>query len=64
METIANFLGLTVSELTQLIILVIVLIAGLILLRVLFKLTAALFRLGCFLILLIVTAVLIISWLN
>jgi hypothetical protein len=57
MDVLAELLGLLPGELMQLIILGIVLFVGLILVRVLFRLTATLFRLGCFFILLIVGGV-------
>ncbi|MCA9961511.1 MAG: hypothetical protein R3E31_06400 [Chloroflexota bacterium] len=57
MEGLAELLGVTVAQLTQLATLAVVLFVGLILLRVFMKLTATLFRVGCFGIILIVAAV-------
>lgn len=59
MEQIAQLIGISAAELTQLLILAAVLVVGLVLLRTALKLTAALFRIGCFGILLIVAAVFI-----
>lgn len=57
MEALAELLGLTAAGLTQLIILGAILLVALLVLRVIFRLTATLFRVGCFGILLIVAAV-------
>jgi hypothetical protein len=57
MDALSGLVGLNTAELTQLIILAAVLVVGLFVLRVAFRLTATLFRVGCFGILLIVAAV-------
>ncbi|MCA9936754.1 MAG: hypothetical protein H6662_05240 [Ardenticatenaceae bacterium] len=57
MDAFAEMLGVTAQDLTQLLILVVVLVVGWFLLRLFFKLTAAVFRVGCFGILLIIGAV-------
>lgn len=57
MEQIAQIIGLTAAELTQLVILAGVLLVGLFVLRIMLKLTAALMRIGCIGIVLIVAAV-------
>ncbi|HEX6383800.1 MAG TPA: hypothetical protein VF177_03940 [Anaerolineae bacterium] len=57
MDALAELLGLTAADLTQLIILGVILLVALLVLRVIFRLTTTLFRLGCFGILLIVAAV-------
>ena len=57
MDSIAQLVGLNAAELTQLIILAAVLIVGLFVLRTVLKLTAAIFRIGCFGIIFIVAAV-------
>jgi hypothetical protein len=64
MDELLNSIGLASGEVTQLIILAVVLLVGLFLLRVLFKLTATLFRVGCFAILFIVAAVFVLNLLN
>ncbi len=64
MSELLNSIGLASGEVTQLIILAVVLLVGLFLLRVLFKLTATLFRVGCFAILFIVAAVFVLNLLN
>lgn len=64
MDTIAQFVGLDVAQLTQLAILTAVLVVGLFVLRTVLKLTAAIFRLGCFGILFIVAAVFILQLLS
>ncbi|MEJ2750622.1 MAG: hypothetical protein P8183_22360 [Anaerolineae bacterium] len=64
MDELLNSIGLASGEVTQLIILAVVLLVGLVLLRVLFKLTATLFRVGCFAILFIVAAVFVLNLLN
>ncbi|MCA9929557.1 MAG: hypothetical protein KC419_13820 [Anaerolineales bacterium] len=64
MDTIAQFVGLDVAQLTQLAILAAVLVVGLFVLRTVLKLTAAIFRLGCFGILFIVAAVFILQLLS
>jgi len=56
MDSLSTLLGLTGSELTQLVVLGIVLFMVLILARLALKLTAALFRIGCFGIFLILAA--------
>jgi len=57
MESIAQLIGLSVAELTQLLMLAAVLLVGLFILRAVMKLTAAIFRMGCLAILFIVAAV-------
>lgn len=64
MDELLNTIGLASGELTQIVILAVVLLVGLFLLRVLFKLTATLFRVGCFAILFIVAAVFVMNLLN
>lgn len=64
MDAFSGVLGLNTAELTQLLILGVVLLVGLFVLRVAFKLTATLFRVGCFGILLIVAAVYILRLLG
>jgi hypothetical protein len=56
MDSLSAFLGLTGSELTQLVVLGVVLFIVLFLARVALKLTATLFRIGCFGIFLILAA--------
>ncbi len=62
-ELLTSF-GLSSGELTQMITLAIVLLIGLFLLRTFLKLTATLFRVGCFAILFIVAAVFAMNLLN
>ncbi|MFQ5422219.1 MAG: hypothetical protein ACE5FD_16470 [Anaerolineae bacterium] len=62
-ELLANF-GLTTGEVTQMVILAVVLLVGLFLARMALKLTAALFRIGCFAILFIVGAIFLLNVLN
>lgn len=64
MNDLLNSIGLASGEVTQLIVLAVVLLVGLFLLRMLFKLTATLFRVGCFAILFIVAAVFVLNLLN
>ncbi|MCB9419193.1 MAG: hypothetical protein H6667_05285 [Ardenticatenaceae bacterium] len=64
MSELLNSIGLASGEVTQLIVLAVVLLVGLFLLRVAFKLTATLFRVGCFAILFIVAAVFVLNLLN
>ena len=64
MDAIAQLLGLTAPELTQLLIMVGVLVVGLVVLRVFLKLTATLFRLGCLGILLLVAVIYILGLLR
>lgn len=64
MDTLLESVGLTSGELTQLIILGIILIIGLFLARIALKLTAALFRIGCFAAILIIAVVFVINALN
>ncbi len=61
MEELAQFIGLNAEELTQLITIGVVLVVLLIVGRAALKLTAALFKMGCFTIILIVTAVYLIN---
>jgi hypothetical protein len=64
MDELLNTIGLASGELTQIVIVAVVLLVGLFLLRVLFKLTATLFRVGCFAVLFIVAAVFVMNLLN
>lgn len=64
MSELLNAIGLASGEVTRLIILAVVLLVGLFLLRVVFKLTATLFRVGCFAILFIVAAMFVLNLLN
>ncbi len=57
MDALAQLVGISSQELMELVILALVLLGGLFLLRLVFKLTAAVFRLGCLGILLLITAV-------
>ena len=57
MDALAEVLGLAAADLTQLIILGVILLVALLVLRVVFRLTATLFRVGCFGVLLILAAV-------
>lgn len=61
MDALLEFIGLTGAEFTRVVILGIVLLVLLIVGRVFLKLTATLFKVGCFTILLIVGAVYLIS---
>lgn len=61
MDALLEFIGLSGAELTRIVTLAIILLVLLIVGRVALKLTATLFRVGCFVILLIVGAVYIIS---
>ena len=64
MDALSQLVGLAPQQLTQLIILAAVLMVGLFLLRFFLKLTATLFRVGCFGVLLILAAVYVLSLLN
>jgi hypothetical protein len=64
MSELLNSIDLASGEVTQLIVLAVVLLVGLFLLRLVFKLTATLFRVGCFAILFIVAAVFVLNLLN
>lgn len=64
MEGIANLIGLTASELLSVLVVAIGLIVGWVVLRVILKLTQALFRAGCLAIAVIVGVVLLLGWLN
>jgi len=64
MDAIAQLIGVTVQELTQLFILVVVLVVGWFLLRLFLKLTATVFRVGCFGILLIIGAIYVLQLLG
>ncbi|MCB8943751.1 MAG: hypothetical protein H6658_08345 [Ardenticatenaceae bacterium] len=61
MDALLNMIGLTSAELTRIVTLAIILLVLLIVGRVALKLTATLFRVGCFTILLIVGAVYVFS---
>ena len=54
----------TLNDIISLAVLAIVLLAGLLVLRLMFKLTATLFRLGCFVVLAIVVGAAILVFLN
>ena len=62
MESLLASLGLTMGELIGIAILAAALLVGLFLLRMLFRLTKNLFRLGCFVILLLVAAVFVLRF--
>ncbi len=64
MDALLETIGLTSGELSQTLILGVILLVGLFLLRGVFKLTATIFRLGCLGILFIIGAVLLINLLN
>ena len=64
MDTLLEMIGLTSAELSRIVTLAIILLVLLIVGRVALKLTATLFRVGCFTILLIVGAVYVISRMN
>jgi hypothetical protein len=64
MESLLQNLGLSSGEMTQVIVLSVILIIGLFLARIALKLTAALFRIGCFVAILIVAAVFFLNLLN
>lgn len=64
MTELLNAIGLASGDATQLVILAAALLIGLFLLRMAFKLTAALFRLGCLAILFIVAATFVFKLLN
>ena len=64
MNDLLKAIGLASGEVTQLIVLAVVLLVGLFLLRLMFKLTATLFRVGCFAVLFIVAAVFVMNLLN
>ncbi len=64
MESLAQLIGVTTGELTQLLILGAVLLVGLFLLRAALKLTATLFRFGCLGVLLIIAAIYAYNLLN
>lgn len=64
MDSIAQLVGLDAAQLMQLLILAVVLLVGLFVLRAVLKLTAAIFRLGCFGILFIVVAVFVLQLLG
>ena len=64
MEALLNQIGLTTGELTQTLTLIVVLVVGLFILRVMFKMTAALLKMGFFIIVLIVVAYLAFNFFN
>lgn len=64
MDAIAEFMGINGEQLTQIVMLGVVLLVLLLVGRVALKLTATLFKVGCFTILLIVGAVYLISWMS
>lgn len=57
MDTIAQLVGVSPQQVTQLLTLIVVLVIGWFLLRLFLKLTAAVFRLGCMGIIFVVAAV-------
>lgn len=57
MESIAQLIGISVAQLTQLATIAAALLVGLFLLRVAFKLTASLLRIGCIGIVMIIAVV-------
>jgi hypothetical protein len=61
MDALLDSIGLTGGELTNILIIIAVLLVGLFLVRAMFRLTATLFRLGCFVVILIAVVML---WLN
>jgi hypothetical protein len=56
--------GFASADIVTLVVLTVILLAGLFLLRLMFKLTASLFRLGCFVVLLIVAGAAVFMFLN
>ena len=64
METLLDTIGLTGGELTQILITITVLLVALILVRTMFRLTAALFRVGCFVVILVGGTLLVLNLLN
>lgn len=58
---IAQMMGIAPERLYQIVVLTVVLFVGLIMLRIFMKLTATLFRVGCFIILFVVAAVYLVS---
>lgn len=64
MEEIANLIGLTGSELLSVLVIAIGLVVAWVALRVILKLTQALFRAGCLAIVVIVGVVTVLNWLN
>lgn len=64
MDALAEIIGISAAQLTQLLILAVVLLVALFVLRGVMRLTAALFRLGCLGIGLIVLAVFVMQWLS
>ncbi len=64
MDGIAQLVGVSTQELTQLLTLVVILVIGWFLLRLFLKLTAAVFRMGCFGIILVVAAVYVLQLLG
>lgn len=64
MDAIAEFIGLTAPELIQLLMLAAILVVGWFVVRLFLKLTAALFRVGCVGIILLVGAIYLATMLN
>lgn len=56
--------GFVVSDIVSLVVLAVILLAALFVLRLIFKLTATIFRLGCFIVLVIVVGAAILLFLN
>ena len=61
MDALLQTMGLTSAEMVQFVALGLILLVGLVVLRVIFRMTAALFRVGCFAALLLLAAVLALS---
>lgn len=64
MDTLLDAIGLTSAELTQILIVIAVLLVVLFVIRTMFRLTAALFRAGCFVIVLVGVALLMLYLFN
>lgn len=56
--------GFVVGDIVSLVVLAVILLAALFVLRLIFKLTATIFRLGCFIVLVIVVGAAILLFLN
>lgn len=64
MDVLLDAIGLTGAELTQILVVIAVLLVALILIRTMFRLTAALFRVGCFVVILVGATLLVLNLLN
>ncbi|MEM7113199.1 MAG: hypothetical protein AAF614_12260 [Chloroflexota bacterium] len=64
MDALLDAIGLTGAELTQILVVIAVLVVALIVLRTMFRLTAALFRAGCFVVVLVGIALLMLYLFN